>query len=554
MLHSLHEYRGHFIDGSSRSSLMRAAVIAIAVLYVFFGLVGHDPWKQDETYVTSIIQNIDRSDDWVVPQSAGRPFMEKPPLYFVVAEETADLFDKWLPLHDAARLSDALWMFIVIGCLAAAGRLAWPAARQPDVAAILALISSAGLVVHAHTLLVDVAMLAGFALALLGLLWMRERPVMGGLLLGTGAGAAFLAKGLLGPGCLGLTVGILASLSPMWRSRQVARGLVVALAATLPWVLVWPVALYHRAPALFDEWLWQQNLGRFLGYARLGAAPESWYYFKIAPWFAFPVLPFAAWAAWTRRCNWRTDAALQLCVVLATVTFATLCVAGSMRALYLLPILLPLSLLAAAGVEQIPARWQRRSAGLSLGVYSGIACCIWLLYLAGAHGAMPAWLPATAYLPPPPIPLPDPASVAVAALASSAWCANAAWRDGPLLALRNWAFGLTLAWVLVATLLMPWINEAKAYRSMFEDMRRHLPAGFDCVKSYRLGESEAAMLEYEGGITAVRAEDYPDARCELIWVQGSEPASLRPILAKWRLVWSGHRPGDGKELHRLFAR
>jgi 4-amino-4-deoxy-L-arabinose transferase-like glycosyltransferase len=550
----LREHRGHLIDGASSDRVVRTAIIAVAVLYVLFGLVGHDPWKQDETYVTSIIQNIDRSDDWVVPRSAGRPFMEKPPLYFVVAEETADLFDEWLPLHDAARLSDALWMFIVIGCLAAAGRLAWPSGPQADVAAILALISSAGLVVHAHTLLVDVALLAGFALALLGLLWMRERPAVGGLLLGTGAGAAFLAKGLLGPGCLGLTLGLLALLSPMWRSREIAKGSVIALAAILPWVLVWPVALYLRAPALFDEWLWQQNVGRFFGYSHLGAAPEAWYYFRVAPLFAFPVLAFAAWAVWTRRRSWRNDAALQLCAVLPTVTFATLCVAGSMRALYLLPILLPLSLLAAAGVEQIPARWQRWSSQVSLGVYSTLAAGIWLLYLAGAHDAMPAWLPVAALLPPPPIPLPDPTSVAVAVLATSAWCANASWRGGPLLALRNWAFGLTLAWVLVATLLMPWINEAKAYRSMFEDMRHHLPAGFDCVKSYRLGESEAAMLEYEGKITAVRAEDHPGAMCQLIWVQGSAPASLRPVLAESRLIWSGHRPGDAKEVHRLFAR
>ena len=101
---------------------------------------------------------------------------------------------------------------------------------------------------------------------------------------------------------------------------------------------------------------------------------------------------------------------------------------------------------------------------------------------------------------------------------------------------------------------MPWINETKSYRAMFEEMRQQLAAEFDCVKSYRLGESEAAMLEYEGGITAVRAEDHPDAQCQLFWLQGGPRSAVPPSLRDWRLVWSGYRPGDDKELHRLFAR
>src|SRR5215472_4545702 len=282
----------HFARRAGRRA-ERIAVVAVVLLYVGVGLVGHDPWKQDETYATSIISHIDQTEDWVVPQSAGRPFMEKPPLYFLVAEETADVFESWLPLHDAARLSNVLWMFIVIGCIAAASRIAWPEVPNADVAAVLALVSSLGLVVHAHTLLVDVALVAGFALALLGALRISRRPVAGGLLFGTGAGVAFLAKGLLGPGCLALSMLLLALLFDSWRSRALAKGVAVALVAMIPWLIVWPLALHDRSPELFDQWLWQQNVGRFLGYAHLGAVPEPWYYFRTAPLFTFPVLLFA---------------------------------------------------------------------------------------------------------------------------------------------------------------------------------------------------------------------------------------------------------------------
>jgi 4-amino-4-deoxy-L-arabinose transferase-like glycosyltransferase len=383
---------------------------------------------------------------------------------------------------------------------------------------------------------------------------MLQRPLSGGALLGTGAGVAFLAKGLLGPGVLGLSALLLAMLCEPWRSRTVAKGMVTAFVASLPWLVVWPLALHLRSPALFDEWLWQQNLGRFFGTAHLGADPEPWYYFKTAPLFAFPVLFFGVWAAWAQRRSWRSNPALQLCVVFAATTFSILSVAGSMRALYLLPILLPLSLLAGAGVERIPGRVQRLSSRVALCTYSAVAIGVWLLYLAALQNSIPAWLPIDKILPPPPIPLPGPLSVSLAVLASFAWLANAAWTDERLLAIRNWAFGVGLIWVLGATLLMPWINEAKSYRAMLEDMRQHLPADFDCVKSYQLGESEAAMLSYEGGITTVRAEDDPEAQCRLIWIQGTLPASARSTLAGSRLAWRGHRPGDDKELHRMFIR
>ena len=101
---------------------------------------------------------------------------------------------------------------------------------------------------------------------------------------------------------------------------------------------------------------------------------------------------------------------------------------------------------------------------------------------------------------------------------------------------------------------MPWINTAKSYRAMFDDMRLHLPTRFDCVNSINLGESEAAMLDYEGGIVAVPLERFSNARCDLVWVQDNQADRSDPPDPTWTLLWSGHRPGDSKERHRLFAR
>ncbi len=534
----------------------RGFLLLLVVIYIFPGLVGHDPWKQDETYVTSIVAHLERTHDWIVPRSAGLPFLEKPPLYFAVAEASADLFAGRLPLHEAARLANALWMSIAFGCLALAARRSWPQGAHAGATAVLILMGSFGLVLHAHLLVVDVALLAGFAVALLGFATMADRPIWGGILLGTGAGIGFLAKGLLAPGCLGLTALVLPVLFRTWRTRAYARALALAFLACLPWMAIWPAALYLRAPDLFDEWFWQQNLGRFFGFADLGASPESWYYAKTLPWFAFPALPFAAWAVWRRRAGWRNDRPLQLCVVLTMVIVAALSVAGSMRALYLLPALLPMSLLAAAEAVSLPGKLQHRLAVTGYALFGLAAIALWGLCLVIAvTGLPPAWLPLGDWLPLEFEPRAKPLVVGLAAVATIAWallCPHVV--RSRIASVATCALGVTLVWLLLATLWMPWINAAKSYHAMFDDMRLYLPRDFNCVNSIRLGESEAAMLDYEGGIVTVPLEKIPSSRCELVWVQDIQADPSDPPDPTWTLLWSGHRPGDTKERHRLFSR
>ena len=51
-------------------------VAAVICAYVLPGVLGHDPWKQDETYTFGIIQHMLETGDFVVPTNAGLPFME----------------------------------------------------------------------------------------------------------------------------------------------------------------------------------------------------------------------------------------------------------------------------------------------------------------------------------------------------------------------------------------------------------------------------------------------------------------------------------------------
>src|SRR3974390_995248 len=102
---------------------------------------------------------------------------------------------------------------------------------------------SVGLVHTAHMLMTDNSLLAGYSIGLYGILLGLRRPWLGGLVCGTGGGLALLSKGLLGPGALGATVLCLPSFKS-WRTRGWLQFLGGISLAVIPWVAIWPAALY----------------------------------------------------------------------------------------------------------------------------------------------------------------------------------------------------------------------------------------------------------------------------------------------------------------------
>ena len=107
-----------------------------------------------------------------------------------------------LPLHDGARLANVLFLGLTCAILARTSTLWWKSKNGG--LAPLVLLACLGMELHAHFMLTDLAMLPGFALAIHALAICRERPRWRGLLLGTGVGIGFLAKGMLGPGVFGI--------------------------------------------------------------------------------------------------------------------------------------------------------------------------------------------------------------------------------------------------------------------------------------------------------------------------------------------------------------
>lgn len=533
-----------------------AACVSLIALYLLPGLIGHDPWKQDETYIADIVRTMLDTGNMLVPTMAGEPFMEKPPLYYWVAAACAWLSSPLLPLHDGARLANLVLLGLTCQILARTARLCWKSGNNN--AAPLVLLACLGMETHAHLMLTDIAMLPGVALALLGLASCRERPRWGGLLLGTGVGIGFLAKGLFVPGAIGLCAVLLPLWFRQWREPTYLRTLVIALVTALPWLLVWPIEIYLRSPSLFLDWFWLNNVGRFLGFSvpLLGAVHDRHFWLRNLPWFTFPALPLALATLWQRRTSVLADTRLQLPLVLSLVLAAVLALSASARNNYALPLLLPLSLLAAPAVMALPEALDRPWDWAARAVFGCLAALIFAVWASMTlQGSPPNWLLAPSTLPQELAAAPSLAGFVLAAFATLvAVAVGKRLLHGAGRGLCSWVLGLALCWALLSTLLLPSINYAKSYRSVFASIRTALPAEYRCMNSTGLGESERAMLDYYLGIVSWRRETGGPLGCDVLLVNGFRDSPPRDIdAAQWSLIWQGARPGDTRERFWLFS-
>jgi len=523
--------------GASQLVSSNKWLYALIAAWVFLGLVGHDPWKPDEAYTFGLVYHILQTGDWVVPTLAGEPFVEKPPLFFITAAAFAKLFGWALPLHDAARLASGFYAGLTLLLTALTARHLY--GEKAAFPAALLLVACLGYVIHAHLLITDNALVAGMAMGLYGFAISQTKSFLGGLLAGTGAGIAFLSKGLLGPGLLGLTAIALLAF-PAWRKSAFLKSGLWATLAFAPWALVWPWLLWRESPTLFDEWFWVQNLGRFSGTHQIGGVPDHWHYVKALPWFALPAWPIAAWSVYAFRKKILTAVEWQLPLVAFLVMFAVLSASSLARQIYAMPMLLPLSVLAAGGIDSLPS-WIRspldKAAAWGAGILALAIWGLWFAFLAGYAARLGAsyveFVPRVA-----------PMLLLPAIAITAGWIYFVRMND---LAVR-WAAGITLVWGLAMTLWLPYLDYTKSYRGVIVDLQRSLPAGPGCITARGLTEPQRAVFHYFAGI--VKSEETKDCPLLLLHTSSRKPPVLDP---SWQLRWNGSRPGDDREYFWLFT-
>jgi len=533
-------------DGT-RTPLKTVLFIVLCVAWLLPGLVGHEPWKVDEAVVFGMVSEMLRSGDWLIFRIAGEPSLEKAPLYLWTAAALAKLVGKLLPLHDAARLASGLYVGLTLGflSLAAQSLMGERAVRM----AVLLLLGCLGLLIRSHEMTTDVAGLAGLALALYGLAFARDRPIAGGAITGVGMGFAFLGDGPLPLVMMLAVLAVLPLASPLWRTRNHALTAVVALACAAPLVAIWPLLLQWRSPVALN--LWMSN-ATSLGWGDEGMG--LLYFVKIMPWYAWPAWPLAAWTLWRARRVLPERADLQLPLLVFVAFLLATSVFGDAREVNAMPLLLPLVLLGVAELDSLPRGGASALDWFGMMTFFLVAAMVWIGWIAvltgRPEGAL-AWIrsevPGYRY----PFSF---IAFALALLLTLIWVAVVARSlRSTRRALVNWTAGMTMAWMLVMTLGVPLVDQARSYRAVSRKLVEAMPPDFHCVAAKNLGDPQRALLDYFIGLRAVRFDSPAAARCGALLVQAAADRDPPPPPG-WRQRWRGSRPGDRHEAIILYER
>jgi len=129
------------------------------VAWLLPGLIGHDPWKSEEAYTFGVVYRMLKDGDWIVPMLAGEPFLDKPPLIYLTAALTGIVFSPLMPLYDGARLAAGFYVGLAFLFVALTAKELY--GDNKNWVAALMLLGCAGLLVRAHQLIPDTALLGG---------------------------------------------------------------------------------------------------------------------------------------------------------------------------------------------------------------------------------------------------------------------------------------------------------------------------------------------------------------------------------------------------------
>jgi 4-amino-4-deoxy-L-arabinose transferase-like glycosyltransferase len=226
--------------------------------------------------------------------------------------------------------------------------------------------------------------------------------------------------------------------------------------------------------------------------------------------------------------------------------------AVEVRELNALPMLLPLSLLAARATETLKRGAAAALDWFGIMTFGLMAIALWLGWIALVSG-YPKSIAARLHVDQPGFS----ADINVAAITLSVvltllWIGLVS-RIGRSnrRAVINWAGGITLIWLLITMLWMPYLDTGKSYRSVAISLKKALPTQPACIYRMALGRSQRAMFEYFAGVTTRRMDYSASSRCEYLLAQHTPP-SKQGIGEEWDLIWQGARPGDKDELYALY--
>jgi 4-amino-4-deoxy-L-arabinose transferase-like glycosyltransferase len=507
-------------------------VVIACTAYLLAGVFGHDPWKSEDAIGLAIAHGFYSGGSWLKATLAGEVWADAEPLYHWIAAATAGATGFILPFHDGARLASALLGGIFLFLISGTARALY--GSEAGWGAPLLAIGTLGLLIPIHEAQPAAAILAATAGVYWGTALLATRPLAGALATGASIGACFLAGGL---------AGVLPPLTllafPLLQRRFAPFAIAVALGGVI--AAAWPLMLAQYEPAYLDAW-WtaERNSTALSGGVTIEHA-------KFLGWFAWPILYVAPWALWRNRRHLLTSPGIAA-PLLGTIAGFLWFISHEPKTVNVLPMVPPLILLATASTASLRRGAANAWDWFGMMALTITAALIWL----GASALQIGW-PAklasnAARLEPGFVAHFSVTLLVIALVATAAWVLTLRrLPKSPWRVVSRWAVGLTVTWVLLACLLMPWIDYGKTYRPVVAGLREALPSDAGCIGRLSLGAPQRAALDYFGGIRT----RWGSKTCRWLIIQGG-PTESTPD--GWSQVWEGHRPGDRSEWLRLYRR
>ncbi len=534
----------------NKATWKRVALLALIAIWLFSGIVGRDPWKPDEPIYIGVLHSLFTQGDaaWWSPTIGGAALVGEAPFIHWINALVVYVPMQFMPLHEAARISSAMWAAIAALCLALAARR-WSAGHVSYLAAII-FIGCVGLYDRAHTYVPDIALVAAIAIALLGSAELAAQPSRATALLTLACTLAFMSRGALG----GLLVAVpvfLLNFAPVLSMHRLAliRSLVFSSVA----IAALSFAFSHRAPDAFRDWV-ADGAGLVID-ERESFAPFA--YVTALLWFAWPAWPIAIWTVVLRARGF--VGGWQRAEIIAPIVFFVSCYAvlllgteqRSVHAMYFLP---PLALLAAFGVDTIRRTWYAMIDWFGILVLGIATVGVFVVSLAVYLKWPPhlaAWL--DRFIPGFRADLPW-LGYGIALIAFLIWIAliQPAHQHSRR-ALINWAGCVTFLWVVAQALLLRPADHVTSYRSVFVALDKRWPAQ-GCVNAQDVSPNDIASLDYYVGRKTVLVDNLEDARCEHLFLarwKGEPPA---PPPTQYELLVRAARPGNSSEQFELYRR
>ena len=289
-------------------------ILLIFILTIFFSMlinVVHPYlWGPDEPRVAEIAREAFVSGNYITPHLCGRPFVEKPPLYFDMIAWSYAITGEATP--GVARLISALMGCIMLGVAFWLG-YCWGGLRRAALAVGL-LIMMPQFYRTTHFIVSDIAVGAFCALAL-GLFmyyayWSKDKNIKWPLyLFYLVSAAAFLSKGLVGIFHIGIVIGVFILLRRRWDLLKRMLSPLAMLVFLIP-VAIWVYLFYREGGVYFlHEHFINNTIGRFLhikfemagsqlAFTDIGNSSPWYFYLKRMPvmfGFSFVFLPLIFW-------------------------------------------------------------------------------------------------------------------------------------------------------------------------------------------------------------------------------------------------------------------